>query len=173
MMKRALLAFLMAMLPSAALGAAFCATMEAVQTGFVGPPPLYNEVQMNAETFDLGDSYIGGQWTPVPAGGEPKVVAFFGQVWVKVVGGPPEHPTPNYVTRIVKNGSPADSGYTIPGTGIGAVGTFEATMIVDVEGLDLAMPGDSYRLYLYASAPTAVIDANPLHSYWCGHTVAE
>lgn len=134
------------------------------------PDPYYN-----APGYDIGTRFASSLWTPVLSGEEaPQKVTFDGQLWIK-------SPTAYlgsghyFVGRIVKNGYPA--GVSI-GAKIATKGGFTTAIcgledwVIDLSMQDIAMPGDSYGVYLYTPAAGAILDGISLHSWWSGMVVA-
>lgn len=132
------------------------------QTGFTAN--AYTLLQWPAEAFDQGAKFLNNGWIPSASGEGQKIVCFSGQIWVRQNGyGNP----PNYVAKIIKNGYPG----TQIIAGIGTYGTFPNSFVIPISGCDLASEGDEYKIYLFATDSTAVVDGHPAHTWWSGVVV--
>lgn len=129
------------------------------QTGFT--PLDYTLLTWPVVECDTGGRFQNHCWTPVLPGESPRLVHFSGQVWVAsgAYGSPP-----NYVAKLIKNGYPGQALFA----GIGMPCGFPASFVIPFSGVDLAQPGDVYKLWLYASNGGAVVDANPAHTWFSG-----
>jgi hypothetical protein len=119
----------------------------------------YTELTWNAESFDVGGRFSSNTWTPVQTGEPDRLVTCSAQVWVlmNATGNPP-----NYVAKLIKNGYPGEA----LAAGIGVPGSFANSFVIPLSVVDLAEAGDSYKLYLYVTNSSAVVDANPAHTWF-------
>lgn len=125
----------------------------------------YTMLQWPAKTFDTGGRLVGGFWTPVQVGEQPKTVQIGAHVWVKNALAPGNGNPAQYVVKLIKNAYPGEG----IATGIGSIGTFPDTnQCVVPLTVDIANPGDHYSLWLFVSHALAAVDGNPAHTFWNG-----
>lgn len=120
---------------------------------------VWPHVQRNA-----GATFSCDEWMPVPVGGIPRPIASSGQLWILKALPLKRGLAADYVARLVKNGDLNQS----VGARIGSAGTFADTVTISLDFQDFANPGDTYQVWLYVTSTEAIIDANPLHSWWSG-----
>ena len=140
----------------------------------------YQQLSYDSVLYDEGNRFANSSWMPVRVGEEPKIVKLSGQVYI--IGGagfPPDVFNPLFVVKIFKTNY---STTTYPFTGIGhADYSMPGVVSIQFNGQDLAMPGDVYSVYLYASASpdgnvkfpstikgTVQVDDSRYHNFWCG-----
>lgn len=122
----------------------------------------YSLLTWSTEEFDVGGKFANDGWIPVPANEQDsKLVVFGGQIWV--AGNGTGNP-PNYVAKIIKNGYPGDHRIA----GIACYGTFPNSFVIPIAGVDLAQPGDEYKIWLFATNSAAIVDGHPAHTWWSG-----
>lgn len=124
----------------------------------------YTLLSWGNEKFDEGGRFANDTWIPVQSGESAKLVTFGGQIWVRenATGNPP-----NYVAKIIKNGYPGQHQIA----GICSYGTFPNSMVIPIAGVDLAQPGDEYRIYLFATNSNAIVDGHPAHTWFSGAVI--
>jgi hypothetical protein len=127
-------------------------------------PDHYVKVAWPHAQRNAGEAFCDDRWMPVPFGGNARTIDLKGQLWILKALPLKRGLAPTYVARLVKNGDLNQS----VGARIGSIGTHRDTVTISLDFQDLANPGDTYQIWLYVTSTEAVIDANPLHSWWSG-----
>jgi hypothetical protein len=163
-----------------ALTIAFCAFNTNQQ--FI-PNALYAKLNYNTTSYNVGNQFNTNtsSWTPVKEGEQPKIVKLSGQIYITGGAGyPPNVNNPMFVVKVYKTNGDYLIGYPFTGIGQPDIG-LPGVVTIQLNGQDLANPGDTYSLYLYAnSSPdgkvkfksiypgTVMIDDSKYHNFWCG-----
>ncbi len=144
------------------------------------PNAAYTKLNYNSVIYDEGNRYdsSNSSWTPVLPGEIPKIVKFSGQAYI-IGGAGTNNNNPKFVVKVYKTNH---TGIYWVFTGIGTPDmTLPGIVSIQFNGQDLAQPGDSYTVYLNASASmngnikfkspkpgTVLIDSSRYHNFWCG-----
>lgn len=141
----------------------------------------YNTFSWPTTDFNEGSGFNGTSWTPVPSGGNASLVQFSGQLWLRenATGNPA-----NYVAKYVKstqNFSTSDDYHNHfiigdafeRGACIANVGTFPNSVVINLGFQDIAQPGEIYKLILWTTSSSVILDGHHAHTWWSGAVIRE
>jgi len=132
------------------------------QTDFTNE--VYNKLTWSTADYNEGVEFSDSSFVPVPMGGVRSLIHFSGQVWISQNATASSGGIPNYVVKVSKNGEPIFAG-------IGTAGSFANSFVITVCGDDIAEPGDIYETWLYVTNESAIVDANPFHTFLCLYVI--
>lgn len=137
------------------------------QTGV--PNGIYRLITFSTTSFDGNNYFVPSSSTYVPPAG---LVLMSGQLWI--TSGALLTSNAAYVAKIIKNFTVDGSGNFVSGadvfTGIGSPNAaFPGTASIDFAGVDIAIAGDYYGVFLFANSISGcTVDGNPAHTFFAG-----